>query len=153
MFLTARSGIRDRIRGLELGADDYMTKPFHLEELLLKIKRMLNRKSWYRESADKIPVYRFGPNEINFGSLKGKSGDKEIQLTLYEAMLLRYLIEHKGSAVSRGEILEKVWNINSEIATRTVDNFIVRLRKYFEADPDHPVYIKSVRGVGYIFTG
>ncbi len=152
LFLTALSSITDRIKGLEIGADDYMTKPFHLEELLLKIKRMLKRKTWYRESSGKMPIYRFGKNEINFESLKGGRAGKEIQLTLYEAMLLKYLIEHKGIAVSRKELLDKVWNVNSEIETRTVDNFIVRLRKYFEEDPDNPVHIKSVRGVGYIFS-
>lgn len=151
LFLTARTGIKDRIKGLELGADDYMTKPFHLEELLLKIKGMLRRKTWYREASGKRPVYLFGNNEINFESLKCKSAGREIKLTLHEAMLLRYLVEHKGTAISRNELLDKVWNISSEIETRTVDNFIVRLRKYFESDPDNPVFIKSIRGVGYIF--
>ena len=151
LFLTARTGIKDKIKGFELGADDYMTKPFHLEELLLKIKGMLRRKAWYREFSGEKPVYRFGLNEINFESLKGKSDEKEIQLTLHEAMLLKYLIEHKNVAVSRKELLDKVWNISSEIETRTVDNFIVRLRKYFETDVDNPTYIKSVRGIGYIF--
>ena len=152
LFLTALSSVKDRIKGLEIGADDYMTKPFHLEELLLKVKRMLRRKTWYRESAGILPFYRFGKNEINFESLKCKNKREELQLTLHEAMLLKYLIEHKDKAVSRRELLDKVWNISSEIETRTVDNFIVRLRKYFENDPDNPVYIKSVRGIGYIFS-
>ena len=152
LFLTARSGIKDKIKGLELGADDYMTKPFHLSELILKVKGMLRRKEWYREFSVIESTYRFGANEINFESLEGQSEGKKLKLTLHETMLLKYLIEHKGSAVSRKELLDKVWNIQSEIETRTVDNFIVRLRKYFESDPDNPVYIKSVRGVGYIFT-
>lgn len=152
LFLTALSSIKDRIKGLEIGADDYMTKPFHLEELLLKVGRMLRRKTWYRESSGNMPVYSFGANEINFESLRCICSGKEVQLTLHEAMLLKYLIEHKGIAVSRKELLLNVWNINSEIETRTVDNFIVRLRKYLETDPDNPVFIKSVRGVGYIFS-
>jgi two-component system, OmpR family, alkaline phosphatase synthesis response regulator PhoP len=152
LFLTARTGIKDRIKGLELGADDYMTKPFHLEELILKVKGMLRRKNWYHEFSEVQSVYQFGNNEINFENLIGKNSEKKIQLTLHETMLLKYLIEHKGTAVSRNELLDKVWNISSEIETRTVDNFIVRLRKYFETDPDNPVYIKSVRGVGYIFS-
>jgi len=152
LFLTARSGIKDKIKGLELGADDYMTKPFHLSELILKVKGMLRRKEWYREFSVIEATYRFGTNEINFERLEGNSAGKKIQLTLHETMLLKYLIEHKDSAVSRKELLDKVWNIQSEIETRTVDNFISRLRKYFESDPDNPVYIKSVRGVGYIFS-
>jgi two-component system, OmpR family, alkaline phosphatase synthesis response regulator PhoP len=153
LFLTARSGIKDRLRGLELGADDYMTKPFHLEELLLKVKGMMRRKAWYKEASGAMPVYKIGNWEVNFDNLRCTNPDKEIHLTLHEAMLLKYLIEHKGSAVSRKELLDKVWNISSEIETRTVDNFIARLRKYFEDDPDNPVYIKSIRGVGYLFNG
>jgi len=152
LFLTARGGVHDRIKGLELGADDYMTKPFHLEELLLKIKGMLKRKSWYRESSGQAPIYKFGNNEINFDSLNGRNKNGNFQLTLHEAMLLRYLIEHKEVVVSRKELLDNVWNINSDIETRTVDNFIARLRKYFEADPEKPQFIKSIRGIGYLFS-
>jgi len=151
LFLTARSGIKDRIKGLELGADDYMTKPFHLEELLLKVKGMLRRKAWYKEASGLMPLYKIGNWEVNFDNLICKNPNAEIRLTLHEAMLLKYLIEHKGNVVSRKELLEKVWNVNSEVETRTVDNFIARLRKYFEADPDNPHYIKSIRGVGYLF--
>jgi len=152
LFLTARSGIKDRIRGLELGADDYMTKPFHLEELLLKVKGMLRRKAWYKESSGSMPIYKIGNWQVNFDSLLCINPHGEIRLTLHEAMLIKYLVDHKDQVVSRKELLNKVWNISSEIETRTVDNFIARLRKYFEPDPDNPAYIKSVRGVGYIFT-
>lgn len=151
LMLTARTGLADRIHGLEIGADDYMTKPFHLEELLLRVEGMLKRKQWYRKSADVMPIFRFGDNEINFENLLIKTGEKEIQLTAHEAMLLRYLIDNKGKVVSRKELLNQVWNITSEIETRTVDNFIVRLRKYFEPNPEKPIYIKSVRGIGYLF--
>lgn len=151
LFLTARTTTKDRIKGLKAGADDYLTKPFHLEELLLRVQGMLKRKAWYKDENKELPVYHFGNNEVNFKNLLCKAGDKKIRLTSHEALLLRYLIDNKGQVVSRKELLEKVWNISSEIETRTVDNFIARLRKYFEADPDNPVFIKSVRGVGYIF--
>jgi two-component system alkaline phosphatase synthesis response regulator PhoP len=151
LMLTARTGIKDRIRGLEIGADDYMVKPFHLEELLLRIKGMLKRKRWYARSVDSMPEFKFGNNQINFENLNCQCGPKSIQLTAREAILLKYLIDNEGKVLSRKELLEQVWNVNSEIETRTVDNFIVRLRKYFEEDPENPVFIKSVRGVGYIF--
>lgn len=151
LMLTARTRNEDKIHGLELGADDYMTKPFHLDELLLRVKGMLKRKKWYAASVEKEPVYKFGDNEINFETLMCKCGNSEVRLTPHEAMATQFLIEHKGKPVSRKELLEKVWNISSDVETRTVDNFIVRLRKYFEEDPSNPKYIKSVRGVGYMF--
>jgi two-component system alkaline phosphatase synthesis response regulator PhoP len=151
LILTARTGIKDRIKGLELGADDYLMKPFHLEELLLRLQGMLRRKKWYRNLSAVGPVYRFGRNLVNFENLTAVNGGVKIQITLREAMVLKYLIENKNKIVSRQEILENVWKISSEIETRTVDNFIVRLRKYFEPDPENPVYIKSVRGAGYMF--
>jgi len=153
LMLTARTGIYDRIKGLEIGADDYLTKPFHLRELLLRIEGMLKRKSWYKSENGESTICTFGENEINFETLSGHAGDREIQLTLQEARLLKYLNDHKNTVVSRKELLEQVWNISFEIETRTVDNFVMRLRKYFEPDPARPVYFKSVRGVGYIFTG
>jgi len=151
LMLTARTQVEDRVKGLELGADDYLTKPFHLKELLLRIKGMLKRKSWYQKVVIENPVYRFGINEINFENLKCISGKKEFQLTSYEAMIMKYLIENKDKVVTRKELLENVWNMNPEVETRTVDNFIVRLRKHFEEDPSNPKYIVSVRSAGYLF--
>ena len=151
LMLTARTQVEDRVKGLELGADDYLTKPFHLKELLLRIKGMLKRKSWYQKVVIENPLYRFGENEINFENFKCTSGKKEFQLTSYEAMIMKYLIENKDKVVTRKELLENVWNMNPEVETRTVDNFIVRLRKYFENDPSNPKYIVSVRSAGYIF--
>jgi DNA-binding response OmpR family regulator len=151
LMLTARTQVEDRVKGLELGADDYLTKPFHLKELLLRIKGMLKRKSWYQKVVIENPLYRFGENEINFENFKCTSGKKEFQLTPYEAMIMKYLIENKDKVVTRKELLENVWNMNPEVETRTVDNFIVRLRKYFEDDPSNPKYIVSVRSAGYIF--
>lgn len=153
LILTARTSGEDKVRGLELGADDYMTKPFHLDELLLRIKGMLRRKQWYKTSVNAVPFYKFGKNVINFENFKCKSGSTEFELTQREAMVLKYLIERKGKVVSRKELLENVWHINPEIETRTVDNFISRLRKYFEPNPDNPIFIRGVRGVGYEFVG
>ncbi len=151
LMLTARTGVEDRVKGLELGADDYLTKPFHLKELLLRIKGMLKRKSWYQKVVIENPIYRFGNNEINFENLKCTKGKKDFQLTSYEAMIMRYFIENKDKVVTRKELLENVWNMNPDIETRTVDNFIVRLRKHFEDDPSDPKYIVSVRSAGYMF--
>jgi DNA-binding response OmpR family regulator len=151
LMLTAKTESGDKVKGLEKGADDYMTKPFHLQELLHRVKGMLKRKSWYKSSTIVQPIYRFGVNEINFETLKCRHGKEEIRLTPQEAMLLKYLVEHKGEIVSRKELLENVWHQNPDIETRTVDIFIARLRKYFEPDASEPVYFKSIRGAGYLF--
>jgi DNA-binding response OmpR family regulator len=151
LILTARSGIKDRLKGLELGADDYMVKPFHLQELLLRLQGMLRRKMWYKDISVISGTYRFGNYEIDFTNLTARRNNQEFRLTLREAMVMKYLIENKGKIVSRQEILEKVWKQAPDLETRTVDNFIMRLRKYFEPDPENPVYIKSIRSAGYMF--
>ncbi len=151
LFLTARSGISDKVKGLELGADDYLTKPFHLNELLLRIKGMLKRKEWYKESASKIKQYKFGNNKINFENLECSNGNKNFRLTPFEATVLQYLINNKEKIVTRKELLENVWHLDPEIETRTVDIFISRLRKYFEEDPSNPKYLTSIRSAGYMF--
>ncbi len=152
LMLTAKTESDDRVKGLEKGADDYLTKPFHLQELLLRVKGMLKRKSWYKEASEKQPVYNFGLNEINFENLTCFHGDHKFRITPHEAMVLKYLIERKDEIVTRKELLENVWHLNSDIETRTVDIFISRLRKYFELDPTNPVHFKSIRGIGYSFT-
>lgn len=152
LMLTARTSANDRVQGLEIGADDYVTKPFHLPELLLRIQNMLKRKQWYKSLAEQQPVYQFGPNEVNFRNLTARAGDCEMKLTQREAMLLKYMVEHKDTVVSRKDLLAHVWNIHTEVETRTVDNFIARLRKYFEVDPANPRYFKSIRSAGYMFT-
>jgi DNA-binding response OmpR family regulator len=151
LMLTAKTESADKVKGLEKGADDYLTKPFHLQELLLRVKGMLKRKSWYTSSSHKQPVYKFGYNEINFENLNCKSRNAEVRLTPHEAMVLKYLVERKGKIVTRKELLKNVWHLNPEVETRTVDIFIARLRKYFEPDPANPVHIKSIRGAGYLF--
>lgn len=151
LMLTARTKSADKVKGLELGADDYMTKPFHLQELLLRVKGMLKRKMWYKSSSEEEPVYQFGDWKINFENLICSKGSKKIELTQREAMVLKYLIMKKGKIVSRKELLENVWHLNPEIETRTVDIFIARLRKHFEPNPESPIYIKSIRSAGYSF--
>jgi len=152
LMLTARSAPADRVQGLEVGADDYLTKPFHLPELLLRVKGMFRRKQWYAETTHQQPVYRFGENQINFADLTALVGKRSFQLTAHEAMLLKYFIERKDEIISRRELLENVWQISSEVETRTVDNFIVRLRKYFEPNPAKPIHFISVRSAGYLFS-
>ncbi len=151
MMLTARSSARDRVKGLEIGADDYLTKPFHLKELLLRVRGMLKRKMWYRSGVEKMPIYRFGIHEVHFEDLTAHSGERVFRLTPHEAMVMKYLIDHKGKVVSRKELLENVWQIRTEVETRTVDNFIARLRKYFEPNPQKPEFIISIRSAGYMF--
>lgn len=151
LILTSRTQEGDRITGLEKGADDYLTKPFSLSEFLLRVRGMLRRSSWYRPD----PVeegYRFGENEVFLLSYRAKTAQGEIDLTDLEVRMLSLFFRKEGAAVSRKELLEMVWGYSSDTETRTLDNFIVRLRKYFEQDPALPVYFQTVRGVGYRFS-
>ena len=152
LMLTAKTEKADRIKGFEKGVDDYVTKPFHLDELILRVRGMLKRKNWYHTALKEQPIYKFGNNEINFEKLKCVCGLKEIKLTQLEAMMLKYFVEKEGKIVTRKEMLENIWHLNPDIETRTVDIFIARLRKYFEPDPSKPIYFESVRGVGYTFS-
>ncbi|HMQ50100.1 MAG TPA: response regulator transcription factor [Saprospiraceae bacterium] len=149
LFLTAKDTAQDRIAGLKMGADDYLTKPFNLEELLLRVQNLIKRTSKSPENTPEI--YTFGPNEVNFATYQAKSGDQSIALTKKEAMLLKLLIDRKGQVVSRQQILQSVWGYDVYPSTRTIDNFILSFRKYFEVDPKNPVYFHSIRGVGYKF--
>ena len=152
LMLTARTAPADRIRGLEIGADDYLAKPFHLKELLLRVRGMLKRKSWYLSHMGTETLFVFGENEIDFSLLRAKTAAEEIRITPLEGMLLRYLTSNPLRIVSRRELLENVWQSTSDLETRTVDNFMLRLRKYFEPDPSHPIFFRSVRGAGYLFS-
>ncbi len=151
LMLTARAAPADRVEGLETGADDYLTKPFHLKELLLRVRGMLRRKMWYRLSLEEHTCYRLGDREVDFASLLCTAPEGTFRLTPLEATLLRYLIRNAGRVVSREEILQNVWHVTGGVETRTVDNFILRLRKHFEPDPAEPCYFLNVRGAGYEF--
>ncbi|MBL7892634.1 MAG: response regulator transcription factor [Bacteroidia bacterium] len=153
LFLTAKGGSDDRIKGLKLGADDYLAKPFNLEEFLLRAKILLKR-SEKNDPTDKVPdTYTFGENNINFLTyeITVRGGHKQ-QLSKREVMLLKLLIDRKGQVVSREQILETVWGVDVYPSTRTIDNYILAFRKYFETDPREPKYFHSIRGVGYKFT-
>ena len=153
LFLSARSGGEDRIRGLEVGGDDYITKPFQLRELLLRVSAILRRRARYDEMTALEPVLRFGGNEFDFRTFRGRSSDGAEQvLTQKEALILRLLAERAGDVLWRDDILEKVWGDEVLPSSRTIDGFVVRLRKRFEPDPDRPQFIHTVRGVGYRFT-
>ena len=153
LMLTARTAEADRIHGLELGADDYLVKPFHLRELLLRVHRMLQRSCWYAERTEPERVIRVAGFMVNLDQLTATGSKGKLQLTELEARLLEVLTSQANCVVSRAELLAKVWGYHSEIETRTVDNFIVRLRKYFEPEPDHPRFFISIRGQGYMFQG
>ena len=151
LMLSAKSSDEDRELGLEAGADDYLTKPFHLPELLLRVNGILRRWEWYKEPVHDHEIFHFGDMWINFvnGRAKGSSG--EFYLTAKEALLMRLLVAQKDSIVSREELLEKVWGYDPQTETRTVDNFVARLRKYFEKKPQSPRYIITHREKGYEF--
>ena len=151
LMLTAKSSKKDREIGLEAGADDYLTKPFHLPELLLRVKGILRRSEWYKEPVNDQDIFRFAKMWINFGTGKAKGVEGEFYLTTKEALVMKLLVEKKGDVVSREELLEKVWGYDPQTETRTVDNFISRLRKYFEKRPQEPVHILTVREKGYQF--
>jgi two-component system alkaline phosphatase synthesis response regulator PhoP len=152
LFLTAKAADADRLLGLKVGADDYVAKPFLLEELILRIHGVFRRQEWYSTAPADQEIYRFGENEINFLTYEATTGGRTVSLTEKECMLMKLLVERRDQVVSREEILERVWGYRFSTSSRTIDNFIVRLRRYFEADPKDPKYIHSVRGVGYRFT-
>ena len=152
MFLTARNTDADRLAGLRHGGDDYMTKPFLLEELVLRIGGILRRQQWYQTPVAERGIFRFGDSEVNFRTFRARGPGGEVQLTEKECMLMKLLVERQEQVVSRELILERVWGYKYGSSSRTIDNFIVRLRRYFEPNPRRPRYIHSVRGVGYRFT-
>jgi two-component system, OmpR family, alkaline phosphatase synthesis response regulator PhoP len=153
LFLTARGALDDRLRGLEAGGDDYLAKPFSLREMLLRVKAILRRRQGYSASAEQSPRLEFTGNLIDFRNYKGTDwAGHEHNLTHKEAMILKTLCDRDGEVVSREEILEAVWGYEVFPSTRTIDNFIVRLRKRFERYPETPQHIHTVRGVGYRFT-
>ena len=158
LMLTARGQAEDVLRGFEAGADDYLPKPFELAVLIARIHALLRRREWFRRDNEEQPdekfsseIFEFAERKIDFDALELHSGSQKVQLTLMEAELLRYLIDHDGKIVSRNAILEEVWGLREDTDTRAIDNFIVRLRKYIEDEPSRPKHLLTVRGVGYKF--
>jgi two-component system alkaline phosphatase synthesis response regulator PhoP len=151
IMLTAKGGEIDKVVGLEIGADDYMTKPFSIRELLARIKARLRHAE--REGKSVPELYSFSDIEIDFNKFKIKRKGKEQDLTSLEMDILKYFVIHRGEVVSRNDLLDKIWGYDSYPTTRTVDNHILKLRKKIEEDPSHPRYILSVYGGGYRFTG
>jgi len=153
LFLTAKSDSEDRIKGLSIGGDDYLTKPFNIEELLLRIKLLIKRSSPSEVSVHELINYKIGNLEVRFNSFEVVSEDGNVvSLTKKQVNLLKLLIDKKNQAVSRQEILEKVWGYEVYPTTRTIDNVILSFRKIFEKEVDSGTYFKSIRGVGYKFT-
>ena len=155
LMLTARGRPEDVLAGFEAGTDDYLPKPFDLEIFLARLNGLLRRRKWFERQSDAQKVgdtVTINNRTIDFPNLEMRTPDGEIvRLTLMEAKLLRYLIESEGRAVSRNEILDRVWNLQEDTDTRAIDNFIVRLRKYLEDAPDDPRIVQTVRGIGYKF--
>ncbi len=154
LMLTARGRPEDVLTGFEAGTDDYLAKPFDLEIFLARLKGLLRRRQWIETTAktnDIATVVTVNGRTIDLENLELRNGDELVHLTLMEAKLLRYLIENAGRAVSRKIILEEVWNLQEDTDTRAIDNFIVRLRKHIEDQPNDPKIVQTVRGVGYRF--
>lgn len=152
LFLTARSGLDDRVRGLELGGDDFLGKPFDLRELMLRVRAILKRSTWYAGPSPAGDVLTLGNARVNFKSFVASVNGREIQLSEKETMILRCLAEKPGEVIARIEILDRVWGYDAFPTERTIDNFIVRLRRLLEPDPQSPRYIHTVRGTGYRLT-
>ena len=151
IMLTAKGEEIDKVVGLEIGADDYITKPFSVRELLARLKAHLRRAD--REVNTLAGIYSFNDVEIDFAHFKARRKGKELDLTSTEMDILKYLIAHRGEVVTRDDLLDKIWGYDSYPTTRTIDNHILKLRKKIEDDPAHPRYILSVYGGGYRFVG
>ncbi len=160
LMLTARGRAEDVLRGFEAGADDYLPKPFDLTILIARINALLRRHAWHvaaratdrAAAAPAVPdVFAFAGNTVDFDAQELRVRGRKYPLTLMEANLLRYLVQHEGKAVSRKNMLEDVWNLREDTDTRAIDHFIARLRKYIEKVPSRPRHLQTVRGVGYRF--
>lgn len=154
LMLTALGRPEDVLQGFDAGADDYLPKPFDLGVLLARVNSLLRRREWLRD--ENVPANAGDTTEVNgrkidFANLELRHGDEVFRLTLMETKLLRYLIDNEGRAVSRKTILEDVWQLQEDTDTRAIDNFIVRLRKHLEDEPNNPKIVQTVRGVGYRF--
>jgi DNA-binding response OmpR family regulator len=150
IMLTVKGQKKHKLRGFDLGADDYVTKPFNAEELAARVRAVLTRS---KAGADAMDVYRFGEVEVNFANHTANKGAEEVEFTALEFDILEYFIEHRGRTVSRKQLLRDVWGISGDITTRTIDRHVASLRKKIEPDPTEPQYIETVYGIGYKFVG
>ena len=153
LFLSARNSSADKVEGLKKGGDDYLTKPFNLEELLLRVGKLITKNKKIKEPQSISDVYEFDGCRIDFSAHEcvDKNGERQ-ELSKKEAALLKLLVEHEGNVVSREQILQIVWGYNVYPTTRTIDNFILNFRRYFEKDTRNPAHFHSIRGIGYKFT-
>jgi two-component system OmpR family response regulator len=153
LILSARTLTEDRIRGFDVGADQYLQKPFDLDELLSRVRNLFGRGRRANGTTDEpdLHIYEFGRAKVNFDTFEVTVAGEAQHLTHTEMKLLRYFVKNEGSVVSRSQLLENVWGFANAPTTRTVDNFIVKLRSYFEIDPAAPRHFLSVRGTGYRF--
>ena len=151
LMLTALGKDEERVAGLKAGADDYLTKPFNLAEFLLRVNGMLRRSRWYRPDFSYEQRYTFGSNVVDLQRRTALTDQGEIDLTELECRMLRTFFQHEGEILSRSELLQSVWGMAPGTETRTLDNFIVRLRRYFEPNPAKPTYFHTIRGRGYRF--
>jgi two-component system, OmpR family, alkaline phosphatase synthesis response regulator PhoP len=153
LMLSAKSTSADKVLGLKKGADDYMGKPFNLDELLLRIEKLIKKSERISNKQPLEEIFTFGNNKIDFKASKAINYlNEEIILTKKEVMLLKLLVENKNDVVTREKILQAVWGYNVYPTTRTIDNFVLNFRKYFELDSKNPQFFQSARGVGYKFT-
>jgi two-component system alkaline phosphatase synthesis response regulator PhoP len=153
LILSAKNSSADRVLGLKKGADDYLTKPFNLEELLLRVDKLIKKSEQLLLKQPLPDIYEFGKNKIDFKAAESFNKNAvKFELTKKELMLLKLLIENKNDVVTREKILQAVWGYNVYPTTRTIDNFILNFRKYFEEDSRNPRHFHSARGVGYKFT-
>jgi len=153
LILSARTLTEDRIRGFDLGANQYLTKPFDLEELISRVRNLLTfvRPQISSGNSTAPEDYSFGEAQINFRTFDVTVRGEPVRMTSLEMKLLQYFAEHRGRVISRNELLEKVWNVSGQLTTRSVDQFVMRLRKTFEPDPTNPRYFLTVRDAGYRF--